>query len=80
MEIDKYSESNKKAVSSSDQKEDMIQVRAVISCNTCNYRKKFKNQFPRSQLELLTVAVKVFDWMTCSKCGDLLKLDLEFNV
>ena len=80
MEIDKYSESDKKTVSSSDQIDDIIQVKAIISCPTCDYRKKFKNQFPRSQMELLTVAVKVFEWLVCDKCGDLLKLDLEFNV
>ncbi|MFX1321507.1 MAG: hypothetical protein ACFFAQ_07685 [Promethearchaeota archaeon] len=80
MEIDRYSESDKKAVSSSDLKDDLIQVRAIISCPTCDYKKKFKNQFPRSQMELFVVSAKVFDFMTCSRCGNLLKLELEFNV
>lgn len=80
MEIDKYSESDKKAVSSSDQTDDMIQVRVIISCPTCDYRKKFKNQFPRNQMELFVVSAKVFDFMTCSRCGELLNLKLEFDV
>ena len=52
-----------------------IQVRAIISCSNCGYKKKFRNQFLRKDLELLTVAVKVFDYITCNKCGDLIKLD-----
>ena len=59
---------------------DLIQVRAIISCTNCGYEKKFRNQFPRKDLELLTVAVKVFEFITCNTCGDLIKLDLEFNI
>ncbi|MFX1380620.1 MAG: hypothetical protein ACFFA4_16175, partial [Promethearchaeota archaeon] len=59
---------------------DLIQVRAIISCSNCGYKKKFRNQFPRKDLELLTVAVKVFEFITCNTCGDLIKLDLEFNI
>ncbi|MFX1572138.1 MAG: hypothetical protein ACFFB0_05275 [Promethearchaeota archaeon] len=79
MEIDNTQKNSKKSVSMSESS-DMIKVRAIISCSNCNYKKKFRNQFHRKDLELLTVAVKVFDWLTCNKCGDLLKLDLEFNV
>ncbi|MFX0106343.1 MAG: hypothetical protein ACFE75_12760 [Candidatus Hodarchaeota archaeon] len=79
MEIDNTKNDSDKSVGASEQN-DLIQVRAIISCPNCNYKKKFRNQFPRKDLELLTVAVKVFDWMTCNKCGDLLKLDLEFKV
>ncbi len=79
MEIDNTKNSSDKAVVDSGDS-DLIQVRAIISCPNCGYKKKFKNQFPRKDLELLTVAVKVFDWMTCNTCGDLLKLDLEFQV
>jgi hypothetical protein len=80
METD-YNEVNSgQTISSSEQKANVIKVRAVISCPTCAYIRKFKNQFPRDQLELMVVAVKVFDWMVCSTCGDLLKLDLEFNI
>ena len=79
MEIDNTKNSSDKAVADSGDT-DLIQVRAIISCPNCGYKKKFRNQFPRKDLELLTVAVKVFDWMTCNTCGDLLKLDLEFQV
>ena len=79
MEIDKSSEQNKKTVGSSDH-DDLIQVRAIISCENCGYKKRFKNQFPRNQMELFVVSAKVFDFMTCTKCGNLLKLDLEFNL
>ncbi|MFX1308435.1 MAG: hypothetical protein ACFE9M_00140 [Promethearchaeota archaeon] len=79
MEIDNTKNSSGNSVSASGDS-DLIHVRAIISCPNCGYKKKFRNQFPRNDLELLTVAVKVFDWMTCNTCGDLLKLDLEFKV
>jgi DNA-directed RNA polymerase subunit RPC12/RpoP len=63
-----------------DTRDSLIKVRAIISCPSCSYKKKFKNQFQRDQLELMVVTLKVFDWMVCSKCGDLLKLDLEFEI
>jgi hypothetical protein len=79
LEIDNTKNDSDKAIAESGDS-DLIQVRAIISCLNCGYKKKFRNQFPRKDLELLTVAVKVFDWMTCNTCGDLLKLDLEFQV
>ena len=60
--------------------EDVIKVRAIISCPSGDYQKKFKNQFPRKDIELMTVIFKVFDFMTCSKCGELLNLNLEFEI
>jgi len=48
--------------------EDVIKVRAIISCPSGDYKKKFKNEFPRKDLELMVVAFKIFDFMTCSKC------------
>jgi len=78
MEIDYNKESSGKSVNTSEHKESIISVRAILSCPSCGYKKKFKNQFPRNQLELLVVAVKIFDFMTCS-CGELIKLDLEFS-
>ncbi|MFX1375617.1 MAG: hypothetical protein ACFFA0_07380 [Promethearchaeota archaeon] len=79
MEINNTQNNSRESMESSKQDEP-IEVRAIISCHNCGYKKKFKNQFLRKDLELLTVAVKVFEWLTCNKCGDLLKLDLEFNV
>ncbi|MHA1472451.1 MAG: hypothetical protein ACTSQW_05070 [Promethearchaeota archaeon] len=60
--------------------EDVIKVRAIISCPSGDYKKKFKNVFHRKDLELMVVAFKIFDFMTCSKCGELLNLNLEFEI
>ena len=60
--------------------DELIKVRAVITCPNGDYKKKFKNQFLRKEIEMMIVSFKVFDWLTCSKCGELLKLDLEFNI
>ena len=60
--------------------ESLIKVRAIITCPNGDYSKKFTNSFPRSQLELMTVALRIFDWLTCEKCGELLKLNLEFEI
>ena len=62
------------------ERDDIIKVRALISCPSGDYKKKFKNQFPRKDLELMVVAFKIFDFMTCSKCGELLNLNLEFEI
>ncbi|MFX1344674.1 MAG: hypothetical protein ACFFAI_06180 [Promethearchaeota archaeon] len=78
MEINNTRNDSRETVESSKNNEP-IQVRAILSCPNCGYKKKFKNQFLRKDLELLTVAVKVFEFITCNKCGDLIKLDLEFN-
>ncbi|MFW9771685.1 MAG: hypothetical protein ACFFBY_02675 [Promethearchaeota archaeon] len=79
MEIDYNEESSGKPLNNPENNESIINVRAILSCPSCGYKKKFKNQFPRDQLELLVVAVKIFDFMTCT-CGELIKLDLEFNL
>jgi len=76
-------ESNKNsdhALLASEDRADLIKVRAIISCPTCEYVKKFKNQFPRNELELMVVTLKIFDWLCCNKCGELLNLTLEFNI
>lgn len=79
MEIENINKSRDKSESASEHS-DLISVRAIISCPNCNYKRKFRNQFPRNQMELLVTCIKIFDWLTCNKCGDLLKLDLEFTV
>jgi len=80
MEIEYDKDNSGHTLNRSELENRIIKVRALISCPTCGYIRKFKNQFPREDLELMVVAVKVFDWMVCSTCGDLLKLDLEFNI
>ena len=79
MEID-YNNKGMESSLKTTERADIIKVRAIISCPTCSYEKKFKNQFPRDQLELMTVAIRIFDWMTCNTCGNLLDLSLEFNI
>jgi hypothetical protein len=62
--------------------DEMIKVRVKITCpnSTCSFKKSFKNQFHRSDIELLSVSLKCFDWMCCERCGELLDLDLEFQI
>lgn len=79
MEIE-LNKNSDHALLASEDRDDLIKVRAIISCPTCEYVKKFKNQFPRSELELMVVTLKIFDWLCCNKCGELLNLTLEFNI
>ena len=79
MEIDSNKSETEKALSKSKTGEDSIKVRAILSCPSCSYRKAFKNQFQRKDIENLVVNLKIFDWMTCS-CGELLNLNLEFEI
>ncbi|MFW9782127.1 MAG: hypothetical protein ACFFFB_07575 [Candidatus Heimdallarchaeota archaeon] len=79
MEINNTQNNNKEALDTSVDDE-LIQVRAIISCPNGDYKKKFRNQVLRRNLDLLIPSLKIFDWMTCTKCGELLRLDLEFNI
>ncbi|MFX1237640.1 MAG: hypothetical protein ACFFAS_10725 [Promethearchaeota archaeon] len=80
MEIDGSKEQSVKATENIKDRPDLIIVRAIMQCNTCKTKKKFRNQFLRKDLELMVVALKVFDWMTCQRCGELFKLDLEISI
>ncbi|MHA1107179.1 MAG: hypothetical protein ACTSPN_15910 [Promethearchaeota archaeon] len=79
METEYNKESSNQPITS-ESSDNPIKVRAIISCPTCTYKKKFKNQFPRKELELLVVTLKIFDWITCPRCGDLINLALEFDI
>ena len=79
MEIDNTKNSNDESIHGSTS-DDLIKVRAIITCPNGDYKKKFRNQFLRKEIEMMIVTLKVFDWLTCTKCGELLKLDLEFNI
>ena len=79
MEIDNTKNGSRESIDGS-VGDELIKVRAIISCPNGDYKKKFKNQFSRKEIEMMIVSFKVFDWLTCSKCGELLKLDLEFNI
>lgn len=59
--------------------DDKITVRALLSCPNCGYQRSFTNTFKRSSIELLTVSLKIFEWLTCD-CGALIDLTLEFNM
>ncbi|NHJ20617.1 MAG: hypothetical protein EAX91_06745 [Candidatus Lokiarchaeota archaeon] len=79
MEIEMNNNATETSFNDSE-REDLIKVRAIISCPSGDYKKKFRNEFPRKDLELMVVAFKIFDFMTCSKCGELLNLNLEFEI
>ena len=79
MEIELNNNTTDKTFSGSDS-ENLIKVRAIISCPSGDYIKKFRNKFPIKDLELMVVAFKIFDFMTCNKCGELLSLRLEFEM
>ena len=79
METEYNKESSNQPITS-ESSDNPIKVRAIISCPTCTYKKKFKNQFSRKDLELFVVTAKIFDWMVCSKCGELLNLTFEFDI
>jgi len=80
METQDGSNVRKKSPSDSERHPDLIQVRAKISCPTCEYRKVFRNQYFRRDIELMVVALKVFDWLTCTRCGELLSLNLDYKI
>jgi len=80
MELDKYADIAKKSPDDSELRADLIQVRAIITCPSCEYRKVFRNQYLRKDMELMIVALKVFDWLTCNRCGELLFLNLEYII
>ncbi len=78
MEIGNTKENTEGALKSSET-HDLITVRAILTCPSCTYKKKFRNQFKRDQIEEIMVSIRIFDWMTCS-CGDILDLNLEFVI
>ncbi len=79
MEIDDRKNSNHDS-SSDSESVDLIKVRAKITCPNGDYKKTFRNQFLRKDIELMVVTLKVFDWLCCVQCGELLDLNLEFVV
>jgi len=79
MEIEMNNKTTEQTFDSSEA-EDVIKARITISCPSGDYKKKFRNQFTRKDIEMTIVVLKVFDFMTCSKCGELLNLNLEFEI
>ena len=60
--------------------DDVIKVRAVLQCPSCGYRRVFSHTFKRENIELLTVSLKIFDFVTCNECGSLIDLTLEYEI
>jgi hypothetical protein len=79
LEID-INKNNDEKASSGSHESNLINVRVIISCPTGDYKKKFRNQFPREQMDLFLVSARVFDWMTCPRCGELLNCNFEFSI
>ena len=80
MEIDRFHINLGATKNDSTHQKNPIHVRAIISCPKCKYKKTFKNQFLRRDMELMKTSLLVFDWLTCDKCGELLNLELEFQI
>ena len=59
---------------------DIIKVRAILQCPSCGYRRVFSHTFKRENIELLTVSLKIFDFVTCNECGSLIDLSLEYEI
>lgn len=79
MEIDNTKNGSGESINGSGG-DDLLQVKAVLTCPNGDYKKTFKNRFIRKDIELMVVSLKIFDWLVCHKCGELLKLNLEFNI
>lgn len=59
---------------------DIIKVRAILQCPSCGYKRSFSHTFKRENIELLTVSLKIFDFVTCNECGSLIDLTLEYEI
>ncbi|MBD3194122.1 MAG: hypothetical protein GF317_03645 [Candidatus Lokiarchaeota archaeon] len=80
MEIEKYHGSSGNSHKNSKIHDSNIEVKAHITCPNCGYNKTFKNKFHRKDIEMMIVSLKVFDWLACNNCGELLKLNLDFLI
>ncbi|MFO8017822.1 MAG: hypothetical protein R6U96_04250 [Promethearchaeia archaeon] len=78
MEIN-YNNREQNELVDSESRSNLIRVRAIITCPNCDYNKVFRNKFTRENIESMIVAIKCFDWLTCD-CGELLELELEFEI
>ncbi|KKM79185.1 hypothetical protein LCGC14_1352410 [marine sediment metagenome] len=79
MEIDN-SQDNNGELKEGLRNSDLLQVRAFLTCPAGDYKKTFRNQFLRKDIELMVVSLKIFDWMVCHHCGEILNLNLEFQI
>ncbi len=79
MEIDNTKNGSRESIYGS-VGDELIKVRAIITCPNGDYKKRFRNQFLRKEIALMIPCLLIFDWLTCSKCGELLDLNLEFII
>ncbi len=80
MEIDLNKSGAEKALNAVGIGESIIKVKANLSCPSCSYNKKFRNQFHLKDIEQMVVSIKCFDWLTCPHDGDLMTLNLDFEI
>ncbi|MGQ4872476.1 MAG: hypothetical protein ACP6IY_00220 [Promethearchaeia archaeon] len=80
MESNRIFESGNKSSTGAKGESDIITARAIMTCPNCGWKKVFKNQFYRKDIEMMVVSLKVFDWLTCPKCGELIDLNLEYDI
>ena len=60
--------------------EDIIRARITLECPYCSYKRVFKNEFSPSNMELITVTLKIIDWLTCDKCDHQLNFNLDLFI
>ncbi len=80
METGNFSKNDIGSVTEVRAKDNLIRVKVIMACPNADYKKSFKNKFNRGNIEFLTTSLKIFDWMTCPRCGELLNLYLNFEV
>jgi hypothetical protein len=78
--MEKFQLENNQTSNGQSNANEIIKVSAIIKCPSCTYKRKFRNQFHRENIEMMVVSLKVFTWMVCEKCGNLLELDLTFDI
>ncbi|MCP4763494.1 MAG: hypothetical protein GY870_17100 [archaeon] len=60
--------------------ESLIDAYIFLRCPNCGYSRRFRNQFTADNMELIIVTLKIVDWLSCEKCGDLLHSEFEFHI
>ncbi|MBD3353754.1 MAG: hypothetical protein GF364_19885 [Candidatus Lokiarchaeota archaeon] len=57
-----------------------ITARIILTCPTCGYHRRFRNQFTYDKMDLIIVTLKIVDWLTCERCSDILNCQVEYNI
>jgi len=80
VEIENFQNGFTKSDSQLNQEDTLIQVRATLTCPKGDFKKTFRNRFYRKELEMMVVSLKIFDWLVCDKCGEIINLELDFQI